>query len=80
MTIRYPLALYRAGWNDLEDFVTVLDEQQEADARRDGYRMLSEPLAPPVAPVTPVEADDDGDSDDDTSEAPRRRGRPRKAV
>ena len=75
--IRYPLALYRAGWNDLEDFVTVLDEQQEADARRDGYRMLSEPIAPPVVAV---EADDDDDRDDDTPDAPRRRGRPRKAV
>jgi hypothetical protein len=77
MIIRYPLTLYRAGWNDLEDSVTVLNKQQEADARRDGYRMLSEPIAPPVVAA---EADDDDGRDDDTPDAPRRRGRPRKAI
>jgi len=75
MSIRYPLALYRSGWTDLDDFVVVYTETEEVDARRDGYRMLSDP-----APAATAEADADDDGDDDTPEAPRRRGRPRKAA
>lgn len=75
MPIRYPLALYRAGWDDLSDFVVVHNEDAEADARREGYRMLSEPVEPPRPAPTPVEDDDD----DDAPAAPRR-GRPRRAA
>lgn len=39
---RYPLALYRQGWADLGDTVTVESEAEEAHARKSGFRMLAE--------------------------------------
>lgn len=42
----YPKALYRDGWNDLSACVVVLDAEEEAHARKDGYRMLNEPVEP----------------------------------
>lgn len=62
----YPKALYRDGWRDLSACVVVLDAAEEAHARQEGYRMLSEgdataePAEPVQEPVKP------------------RRGRPRK--
>jgi hypothetical protein len=68
MTFReYPKALYLRGWDDLDACVTVYDREQEAAARAEGYRMLSEPVPAPVV-------------DDDTADAPKRRGRPPKAI
>jgi hypothetical protein len=48
----YPKALYLRGWDDLDASVTVRDAAEEAAARAQGYRMLSEPA--------PVDADGDG--------------------
>jgi len=68
MTIQeYPKALYRAGWDDLDASVTVHSAQEEASARAEGYRGLSEPVAAPG-------------TDDDAPDAPKRRGRPPKAI
>lgn len=63
----YPKALYLRGWDDLDACVTVADAEQEAAARAEGYRTLLEPVAAPVV-------------DEDSPEAPKRRGRPPKAV
>jgi hypothetical protein len=41
--IDYPKQLYRKGWNDLSDTVAVNDPLEEAEARKQGFRMLSEP-------------------------------------
>lgn len=41
----YPKQLYRKGWEDLSDTVVVNDADQEAQARADGFVMLSEPVA-----------------------------------
>lgn len=65
--IEYPKALYRAGWDDLDASVTVHSAQEESSARAEGYRGLSEP----------VEAVGEGD---DAPGAPKRRGRPPKAI
>lgn len=46
--IEYPKSLYLRGWDDLNATVTVLDAAQEAEARKAGYRMLSEPVEPPA--------------------------------
>lgn len=40
--IEYPKQLYRKGWEDLSDTVVVNDADQEAQARADGFAMLSE--------------------------------------
>ncbi len=48
--IEYPKALYLKGWADLDACVTVHDAAGEAEARKAGYRMLSEPADAP-APV-----------------------------
>jgi hypothetical protein len=67
--IEYPKMLYLRGWADLEAHVTVLDETQEAEARAAGYK----PLGPlPDAAAAPVV--------DEVPEAPKRRGRPPKAI
>ena len=63
----YPKALYLRGWDDLDACVTVKDRAEEDAARLEGYRTLLEPVA-------------DAAPDDDTPEAPKRRGRPPKAV
>jgi len=39
----YPKSLYRKGWEDLNDTIVVHDPGEEAAARLDGFRMLSEP-------------------------------------
>ncbi len=65
--VEYPKALYLRGWDDLDACVTVHDAEQEAEARAEGYRMLSEPVEAP-------------ETDDDTPDAPKRRGRPPKGV
>ena len=64
MFIEYPKSLYLHGWDDLDACVIVRDEQQEAQARSEGYRMLSEPEQDP--------------QDDAPAESPKKRGRPRK--
>ena len=63
----YPKALYLRGWDDLDACVTVKDRAEEDAARAEGYRTLLEPVA-------------DAAPDDDAPEAPKRRGRPPKAV
>ena len=40
--IEYPKQLYLHGWDDLSATVVVMDAEQEAAARKDGYKMLSE--------------------------------------
>jgi len=65
--IEFPKALYLRGWDDLAACVTVQDAGQEAEARVQGYRSLAEPV---VAPEV----------GDDAPYAPKRRGRPAKAV
>lgn len=44
MTKEYPKALYLKGWDDLDACVVVLDAEEEAAARKEGYRMLNEPV------------------------------------
>lgn len=65
--VEYPKALYLHGWDDLDACVTVQDEAEESAARAEGYRSLAEPVAEPAM-------------DDDAPEAPKRRGRPPKAL
>ena len=65
--VEYPKMLYLHGWDDLDANVTVNDAAEEAAARAEGYRGINEP---PPAP----------EMDDDAPEAPKRRGRPPKAV
>lgn len=48
----YPKSLYLRGWADLDAHVVVSDAAEEADARAQGYRMLSEPEEP-EAPAAP---------------------------
>ncbi len=67
MHVEYPKALYLRGWEDLDAMITVYDAEQEAEAREDGYRSLAEP--PVVLAVS-----------DDSPDAPKRRGRPPKAI
>jgi len=64
MFIEYPKSLYLKGWDDLDASVIVHDAEQEAQAREEGYRMLSEPEKDP--------------QDDAPAESPKKRGRPRK--
>ena len=63
----YPKALYLRGWEDLDAVVTVHDRAEEDEARTEGYRTLLEPVAEPTGYG-------------DAAEAPKRRGRPPKAV
>ena len=67
MIVEYPKALYLHGWDDLDAMVTVHSHAEEADARAEGYRSLSEPVAEPAG-------------HDDSPDAPKRRGRPPKAL
>lgn len=53
----FPKALYRQGWADLSDSVTVESAAEEAHARKSGFRMLSEGdaiTAPAEAEQEPV--------------------------
>ena len=43
---QYPKQLYRKGWDDLDDTIVVHDEGEEAAARKDGFKMLSDPDNP----------------------------------
>lgn len=47
----YPKSLYLRGWDDLSAHVIVADAEAEAEARKAGYRMLSD---------VPGDADGDG--------------------
>lgn len=49
MNKEYPKALYLKGWEDLDACVVVLDADEEAAARKDGYRMLNEQTEPQEA-------------------------------
>lgn len=42
--IEYPKQLYLHGWEDLDATVVVHDAEQEAEARKQGYKMLHEPM------------------------------------
>lgn len=44
--IEYPKQLYLYGWDDLDASVVVHDAEQEAEARKAGYKMLSESSQP----------------------------------
>lgn len=44
--IEYPKQLYLHGWDDLSATVVVMDAEQEAEARKAGYTMLSESSQP----------------------------------
>ena len=62
--MQYPKQLYRSGWDDLTDTIVVHDEDEEGEARQNGFRMLSD------AP----------EGEDGEPEAPKRRGRPPKVA
>lgn len=70
MFIEYPKALYLHGWDDLSACFVVNDLAEEEAARLKGYRGLHEPVEA-VAPAA---------VGDDAPDAPKRRGRPSKAV
>jgi hypothetical protein len=40
--VEYPKALYKSGWANLEDSMTVYSKSEEMKARKKGYRMLDE--------------------------------------
>ena len=40
--IEYPKQLYLHGWDDLSATVIVEDAEQEDEARKQGYKMLSD--------------------------------------
>jgi hypothetical protein len=42
-SMEYPKSLYLKGWEDLSATVIVCDEKEEAEARKQGYKMLNEP-------------------------------------
>jgi hypothetical protein len=65
--VEFPKALYLRGWDDLAACVTVQDAAEEAGARAQGYRSLTEPVAEPEV-------------GEDAPDAPKRRGRPAKAT
>jgi len=65
--VEYPKALYLRGWDDLAACVTVQDAGQEQDARAQGYRSLAERVA-------------EAEAGEHAPDAPKRRGRPAKAV
>ena len=44
--IEYPKQLYLRGWDDLSATIVVMDAEQEAEARKAGYTMLSESSQP----------------------------------
>lgn len=44
--IEYPKQLYLHGWDDLSATIVVMDAEQEAEARKTGYTMLSESSQP----------------------------------
>jgi hypothetical protein len=75
----YPKALYLRGWDDLDACVTVHSVEQEEEARADGYRMLSEPVAD-FAALQAVSARIEAEVIAQYADAPKRRGRPPKAV
>jgi len=66
--MQYPKQLYRSGWDDLTDTIVVHDEDEEGEARQNGFRMLSDP-------DEQAEQAEDGEP-----EAPKRRGRPPKVA
>jgi hypothetical protein len=70
----YPKGLYLRGWEDLDAFVIVQNAAEEAAARAQGYRHINE--AVPVA----AEAVAEPAGSDDAPDAPKRRGRPPKAL
>lgn len=39
----FPKQLYRKGWEDLSDTIVVNSSEEEDAARKDGFKMLSEP-------------------------------------
>lgn len=41
---KFPLALFMHGWADLDACVVVHSDEEEAQARSQGYRPLSEPV------------------------------------
>lgn len=44
----YPKMLYRKGWDDLSDSVQVENDEQEGEARQQGFKMLGEEEAAPA--------------------------------
>jgi hypothetical protein len=68
----FPKGLYLHGWDDMDAYVIVADAAEEAAARAKGYRHINEPVAVQAVSAPVV--------DDDTTDAPKRRGRPSKAV
>jgi len=65
--VEFPKVLYLRGWDDLAACITVQDAGQEAEARVQGYRSLAERVA-------------EAEVGEDAPDAPKRRGRPAKAV
>jgi hypothetical protein len=50
-SMEYPKSLYLKGWEDLSATVIVCDEKEEAEARKQGYKMLKEQTASLTASV-----------------------------
>lgn len=42
--LKFPLTLFMHGWDDLDAHVVVHSDEEEAEARAKGYRMLSDPV------------------------------------
>ena len=40
----YPKSLYSKGWEDLSATVVVHSEEEEAEARKNGYKGLADPV------------------------------------
>lgn len=41
---KYPKALYSKGWEDLSAMVTVNSDEEEAEARKNGFKGLDDPV------------------------------------
>lgn len=76
----YPKALYGPrGWGDLDDCRRVFTAEEEAQARAEGYRCLSEDAAAPLPPSGNVGATLPEPSLGVAEPVKLRRGRPRKS-
>ena len=67
--VEFPKSLYRGEqlpWGEYPEHIIVQSADEEAEARRDGYRFLSDPLP------------DETSAPESSNSPPKKRGRPRK--